>query len=575
MDPISIAVIASALHAGASEMSEALRRSAHSPIIREMFDYSCAVFTADGETVAQDDLIPAFLGTMASTLPHVIADADGESLGSGDAFIANDPYRGGTHTPDIQLFVPVLVDGELIAWCGNIAHHSDVGGTNPGTEGYANASIFEEGLRIPPIRFARDGVIDPALLALIQNNIRDPGSTAGDLRAQLAAAKLGQRRLGELAARYGVAELREAMGAVLDQSERRIRSAIASRPDGSAMAEGWLDDDGLGSDPVRIVVSVTVDGETVAVDLTGTDPQVAGGLNVSATAARASIVFAVKAIFDPDGPQNGGVIRAVETELPAGSLVNPAFPAAVSLRHLGVQRLADTLIRAFGEIYPDLATAGAFVGFSSLAASCAHPRVGNDVVMQDDLGGGMGGHADGDGLDAVDVYLGNVQMLPAEICELQYPVRIARTELVPDSGGAGEHRGGLAIRRIYEFLDVADGVFYTEQSRDQFAPHGIHGGKPGTAARLRVERADGSTEEIAKQRLTMFAGDRLVTTTGGGGGYGDPARRARRAVQRDLENGKISRRAATDIYLLDAPVAAPAAREATVVGGGLGDVDRT
>jgi N-methylhydantoinase B len=559
-DPVTTAVISSALRAAAWEMSEALRRSSHSPIIREMLDYSCGVFTAAGETVAQDDLIPAFLGTMASTIPYVI-EAAGEEPRAGDAWMTNDPYRGGTHTPDIQIFVPVLHEGRLIAWCGNIAHHSDVGGTNPGTEGYANASIFEEGLRIPPIRLSEDGVLNHGVLRLIENNIRDPESTAGDLRAQLAAAKLGQRRLAELVDRYGVEVLGAAMETVLDQAERRVRAAIAARPNGVSEAEGWLDDDGLGSDPVRIAARVEVLDDSVSVDLTGTDPQMAGGLNVSATAARAAIFFAVKAMFDPEGPQNGAALRAIDTVLPEGSLVNPRFPAAVSLRHLGVQRLADTLIRALGGLYPDLATAGAFVGFSSLAAACRHPRAGNEVVIQDDLGGGMGGHPLGDGLDAVDVYLGNVQMLPAEICEQQYPVRIICTELVPDSGGPGQFRGGLAIRRVYEFLDDADGVFYTEQAREQFAPHGILGGWSGTAASLVVERADGARQEITKQRLTMRAGDRLMTTTGGGGGYGDPGRRDRRAVVRDLVEGKISERVAQDVYRLGraaVPGAAPA-----------------
>ncbi len=550
-DPITVAVISSALKATSSEMSEALRRSSHSPIIREMLDYSCAVFTGEGETVSQDDLIPAFLGTMASTLPWVINSVEPDDIHQGDAFMANDPYMGGTHTPDIQVHVPVVHDGSVVAWCGNIAHHSDVGGTNPGTEGFANQSIFEEGLRIPPIRLMREGVVNDDVLNLIKNNIRDPESTAGDLRAQLAAARLGQRRMGELIERYGIEVVKSAMKTSLNQSEARIRAAIGARKDGTAEAEGWLDDDGLGSDPVRIAVAVTVEGDGVSVDLTGTDDQMAGGLNMSETAARASIVFAVKAVFDPTGPHDGGVIRAIEMNLPKGSMANPEFPAAVSLRHLGVQRLADTLINAFGKLYPDLATAGSFVGFSSLAAALLHPRVGTEVIIQDDLGGGMGGHSDGDGLDAVDVYLGNVQMLPAEICELQYPVRIGATELVPDSGGPGEHRGGLGIRRVYEFLDSSDGVFYSEQTRDQFAPFGLQGGETGTAASLLVERASGEVETVTKQRLQLNPGDRVISTTSGGGGYGDPRRRERTAVLRDLEEGKITARAARDTYGLD------------------------
>ena len=558
IDPITVGVVSSAIRATALEMSEALRRSAHSPIIREMLDLSCAVFTAQGETVAQDDLIPAFLGTMATTMPWVIEAADEWPLAPGDVFLTNDPYRGGTHTPDIQIFAPVMHDGQLVAWCGNIAHHSDVGGTNPGTEGYANRSIFEEGLRIPPLRLARAGELDVELLRLIENNIRDAESTAGDLRAQLAAVKLGTRRIQELIERHGLGTFLGSMTESLEQAERRIRAAITERPDGRATAEGFLDDDGLGSDPVRIAVAVTVAGDSVHVDLTGTASQVAGGLNMSAAAASAAIFFAVKAVFDPDAPHNGGPLRAIKMTLPYGSLANPRFPAAVSLRHLGVLRLADTLIQAFGDLYPDIATAGTFVGFPSLAAACSHPRLGHQVVIQDDLGGGLGGHASGDGLDAVDVYLGNVQMLPAEICEMQYPVRIGATEFVVDSGGPGEFRGGLGIRRVYEFLDTADCVFYAEQTRAEFAPRGVRGGLPGTPARLMLERADGTRMKITKSRLSLERGDRLVSITGGGGGYGDARVRDRGAVRRDLIEGKISPQAASAIYgLLDDPEAEP------------------
>jgi N-methylhydantoinase B len=563
-DPITVAVIGSSLRATAWEMSAALRRSSHSPIIREMLDYSCAVFTPTGEMVAQDELIPAFLGAMASTMPFVIEEAERGEIHEGDAFMANDPYLGGTHTPDIQVFVPVLHDGRLAAWCGNIAHHADLGGTNPGTEGYANRSIFEEGVRIPPIRFVDQGRINTAVLKLIENNIREPHSTAGDLRAQLAAARLGQRRMQELIARYDAPTVASSMDEVLDQAERRIAAAIAERPDGRAEAEGWLDDDGIGSDPVRIAVAIEVRGDRVAVDLTGTDPQMAGGLNMSETAAKAAVFFAVKAIFDPDAPQSSAPFRRIDIVLPKGSMANPEFPAAVSLRHLAVQRTADTLIHAFGKLYPDLAMAGTFVGFTSLAAEGRHPRLGTETVIQDDLGGGMGAHAAGDGLDAVDVFLSNVAMLPAEICELQYPVRIVSTELVPDSAGAGEFRGGLGMRRIYEFLDDADGIFYTEQSRDQFAPQGANGGLPGTAARLTLERADGSVVQITKTRELVHRGDRLVVVTGAGGGYGDPRRRQRSAVLRDLKEEKISERTAREVYGVEPDRAAATQAKETV-----------
>lgn len=547
-DAITVGVISSAIRATALEMSEALRRSAHSPIIREMLDYSCAVFSAGGETVAQDDLIPAFLGTMATTMPWVLEVAGERPLEPGDVFFTNDPYRGGTHTPDIQLFAPVLDRGTCVAWCGNIAHHSDVGGVNPGTEGFANRSIFEEGVRIPPLPLARAGEINEPLLALIANNIRDPRSTAGDLRAQLASIKLGVRRIEDLIVRHGAATVVDAMTESLDQAERRIRAAIRERDDGMATAEGWLDDDGLGSGPVRIAARAEVAGDSIRVDLSGTDDQIGGGLNLSVAAARAAVFYAVKAVFDPHAPHNGGPFRAIDVLLPEGSLANPRFPAAVSLRHLPALRLADILVRAFGELYPELATAGTFVGFSSMAAACRHPRLGHEVVIQDDLGGGLGAHAGGDGLDGVDVYLGNIQVLPAEVCEVQYPVRIAATEFVSDSGGPGTFRGGLGIRRVYEFLDDADLVVYSEQTRAQFAPHGVNGGLPGTPARLTLERADGSTVELRKARVAVASGDRLVTTTGGGGGYGPPDRRDRSAVLRDVAEGKVSEQIAREVY---------------------------
>jgi N-methylhydantoinase B len=545
---ITVAVIASALRATAWETSEALRRSSHSPIIREMLDYSCALFTADGEVVAQDDLIPAFLGAMSQTVTQVIEEASTHELADGDAFIANDPYRGGTHTPDIQVFAPVMENGEVIAWVGNIAHHADVGGPNPGTEGYSNRTIFEEGVRIPPLRFTENGVVNESMLRLIENNIRDPRATRGDIRAQLASLRLGQRRTRELIDRYGAETMKTAMAEILDQAERRIGAAIGERPDGTASAEGWLDDDGNGSDPVRIAVTVEVKGDRVSVDLTGTDPQMESGLNMSKTAATASILYAIKATFDPDAPHTGAPLRVIDMNLPEGSMANPRFPAAVSLRHLGVQRLADTLLRALGELYPESVSAGSFVGFSSLAAECSHPRYGHPTVIQDDLGGGMGAHAAGDGLNAVDVHLGNVAMLPAEMCEVEYPIRILCTELVPDSGGAGEFRGGLGFKRVYEFLDDADGVFYTEQTRSPLAPQGVAGGRAGMPAEMSVERADGEVIPIMKKRMRVAKGDRLIIVTGGGGGFGDPLRRSHDAVLRDVREGRVSARMASEVY---------------------------
>lgn len=262
----------------------------------------------------------------------------------------------------------------------------------------------------------------------------------------------------------------------------------------------------------------------------------------------AGILFVVKAVFDADGVQNGGCARPITVNLPEGSLVNPRYPAAVSLRHLTAQRITDTVIRAFSGLYRDTAVAGSFVGFSSMTGEGRHPRTGAVTVPQDVLGGGIGGNAHGDGLDAVDTYLGNVGMLPAEVCEMQYPVRVVKTELIPDSAGAGRHRGGLGFERIYEFTGDCDLVAYSEQTDPRFSPWGTQGGLPGSAASMTVVRTDGTQIAVRKTRLMVAAGDRLVVRTSGGGGFGDPRTRDRELVARDLREGKITLEQAREVY---------------------------
>ncbi len=547
-DPITAATIGSALVATTTEMSESLRRSSYSPIIREMLDYSCAVFTPRGEMAAQSETIPALLGAMAFALQALIEDHPPESLEPGDIFIANDPYRGGTHTPDIHLFAPVFHGERLVAWTGTLAHHVDIGGTNPGTEGYANRSIFEEGLRFPPLRLFEAGRPVAPLLRFIEANVREPRATLGDLRAQTAAVKLGGTRIVGMIERYGLATVDRVMQEVIGQTERRLRHAIRSRPDGSSTAVGYLDNDGVGNDDIRIEVTVRVQGDEVEVDFEGTASQMAGGMNAPRSAVMAAVLFAVKAIFDPEAPPNSGTARAIRVRLPRASLVDPVYPAAVSLRHLTSQRITDTIIRAFQQLYPETGAAGAFVGFSSLAAEGRHPRTGDPTVIQDDLGGGMGGTAAGDGLDGVDTYLGNVGILPAEVCEMQYPVRIARTELAIDSAGVGRLRGGQAILREYVFTGACDLVAYTEQSRPSHAAWGSEGGSSGQPALVVLERTDGTSEVITKCRVRVGPGDRLVVRTGGGGGFGPPAERDPDLITRDVREGRLSEGAARALY---------------------------
>ncbi|MBU8877526.1 hydantoinase B/oxoprolinase family protein [Bacillus sp. FJAT-29790] len=549
IDAITLEVVYSSLLSAADEMSGVLGRSAYSPIIREMIDYSCGIFDATGNLIAQAENIPAHLGSMGTALRDLFNDFPLDSFKPGDAYLVNDPYRGGQHTPDLHVFTPAFYEGELIGICGTIAHHADMGGKNPGTEGFDNRSIFEEGLRIPPVRLATADGINEAVTTIIAGNVREPKATMGDLRAQIAACRFGEGRLKELAKRYGISILTEVMKKSMDYSELRMRTELARMMDAETTVSGWLDDDGIGGAPVEIRVRVVKRGKEIEIDFTGTSEQMAGGMNVPPAAATSAVLYAIKCVVDPGTPQNQGCFRPIKVVLPEGSLVNPHFPAAVSLRHLAVQRIADTILRGLSELYPNRTAAGTFVGFSSLAIDSWHPVNKTPRVIQDDLGGGMGAHANGDGIDAVDTHCGNVAILPAEVCELSYQIRVRSTELIPDSGGPGQWRGGLGIRREYEILEQPhQGLVYTEQTNPNFAPWGLEGGGTGTAAKIRHVNSAGQEVEMCKGYFRALPGDRIIIETSGGGGYGDPNSRDLQLILKDIREGKVSIKAAESIY---------------------------
>ncbi len=524
----------------ALEMSEVLHRSAYSPVIREMLDFSCALLDAEGRAVVQADDIPAQLGAM-SHIVHWIEEANPrDTWRPGDAFLVNHPYRGGAHTPDIFVFAPLFLDGRLAAWGGTCAHHVDVGGRNPGTEGADNTSIFQEGLLLPSIRAMRKGRPVQEVWRLIEANVREPATTLGDLRAQFAALQTAGRRLSDLAARVGPDRLLAGMRDLQDYSERLLRSQLRRLPDGEGEAEGFMDDDGAGGPPVRIHARIAKRGERIVVDLSGSDAQRDGGMNVPIVSTEATVYYAVRCAIGVDVPVNDGFFRPIEIVVPEGSYLNPRFPAAVSVRHLTCQRLADTLMQALGRLVPERVTAGGFVGFFSIMAAGPSPIHGRTVVIQDILGGGTGGRRGLDGMDAVDTYISNCGLLPAEVCETLYPWRVERTELIPDSGGAGRYRGGLGLRRTYRALAEQQTVLYIDQTNEGFAPHGLAGGAPGRPARMRV-RADGVRRVPTKTTLVVPAGSEVTVETAGGGGWGPPPARDPSALAADLRDGVVTR----------------------------------
>ena len=542
VDTVTFEVLSAALQSVAEEMGGVLKRSSYSPIIRDMEDFSCALFTPDGDLVAQADYIPAQLGAMSLVTKSVMSTW-GDRIRPGDVFICNHPYRGAMHLPDVNVIAPIHVEGELLGWSGTAAHHIDVGGANPGSEGPELQELFAEGLVLPPVRLSIAGVENEDVIAIITENIRDPRSTVSDLRAQRAACALGSRRVTELTAQYGAATILTTMGQMLDQVEKGVSTALQSLPDGHGEAEGFLDDDGRGGPAARVHVAITKRGDRLTVDISGTDPQVTGAMNVPWASSRASIVYAARAVIAPDLGANDGLLRAIDIIAPAGSLLNPISPAAVSVRHNTCQRFADTLIRAMFDIWPDKAVASSTVSFFCLDVGSRHPATGDPSVMVDVVGGGTGATPRGDGIDGVDTYMSNVGVMPTEVVETNYSIRVHRTELVPGSQGLGRFNGGLGLRREYEILDFPQRVtYYAEQTHPDFAPRGSGGGQDAQSTTITIIEPGGTVVENSPQKgsVTLQPGTVVRVETAGGGGFGDHRDRSAELIESDQVNGRLA-----------------------------------
>jgi N-methylhydantoinase B len=526
LDPITQEILASAFHHIAEEMAVVEYRSSYSPIIREMLDFNCGLFTGDGRMIANSEQIPAQLGLMQFALESVLGKWGGD-VDPGDAFLTNHPYMGGTHTPDLQVFTPLHHDGAVVAWAGSIAHHIDIGGRFPGTESAQCTELFQEGLIFPALKLVEADRRVRALYDLIAANVRDPASTLGDLDAQLAACKRGTARVTELFEVHGAATVLAGMESLLENTARRAEAAFRSWPAQAVEAEGFLDDAGFeGTPPMRVCVRAQVQDGVLVVDLSGSSEQVESGMNVPISSAHAGTFFAVRAFLGPDVPQNAGLTSRVRVIAPEGSFFNPRFPAALSARHLAVQRLTDVLVEALGELLPERTVAASHVSFPALVFQAVDPRSGRLTLLADILGGGGGARRGIPGDDGIDPYCSNCAILPAEIAELEYPWRIERTELVEGSGGAGAARGGLGLRRDYRLLaDVSDGMYYVEQTTPEFAARGREGGGAGSPGAVWVRRAGSERPETlpGKGYIHLRRGDVLSLVGAGGGGFGASA----------------------------------------------------
>ncbi|WP_425498776.1 hydantoinase B/oxoprolinase family protein [Haloplanus salilacus] len=538
-------------------MNATLVRTGYSPNITDRRDCSCALFdvASDGEAsaelVSQAENIPVHLGAMPYSVTAAIEAFPPSSLSPGDAVLLNDPFHGGAHLPDMTLVTPVFVEGDLVAVAANRAHHADVGGALAGSVAADSTDIYQEGLRVPPVKLYDGGDPVEDVFDLLLTNVRTPEERRGDFRAQRAANRTAVDRVRELAERHGLDTLRAATTEIKAYAERRMRAELDELPDITVRFEDHLDDDGLNHEDLRIAVAVTVDGDDVVVDFEGTSDGVAGPINAPLAVTASATYYAVRCVTDPDVPPNAGTYRPVEIRAPAGSIVNARPPSAVVGGNLEVsQRVVDALLGAFGTEAPERSVAAGQGTMNSVTFGGTDSE-GDPFAFYETVGGGSGGRAGADGLDGVHVHMSNTRNTPAELLETAYPLRVRRYEYRADSGGAGEFRGGLGIRRDIEAL--TDGVaFSLLADRRRHRPYGIAGGGPGSAGSDRLVRVDGDETGIAgKSTHDLDAGDVVSVRTPGGGGFGDPADRETEAVRRDLRLGTLSAAVARDTYGYD------------------------
>ena len=548
LDPITLEVVRNKLDGIANEMQSTLLRSSFSTVVKEGLDASASLFTLEGETLSQALAIPIHLATLIPVVQTIIAQFPPASCKEGDLFIMNDPYHGGTHLPDIAVLMPVFHAGRAIAWSAAMTHHQDVGGMSPGSVPPTATEIYQEGIRIPPLRLRENGEFNDTLIKMLKLNVRVPETFMGDLGAQIAACTVGARRLGEIAARYGHNHTRAMFAELLDRSEALTRAALAEIPDGTYHYVDFLDNDGIELDkPVRIEIAVTIAGETMHCDFTGTGPQTRGPFNAVPSGSQAAAYFAVRALTDPTIPTNGGCFRPVSLHLPEGTLVNPVEPAPVNSRTSTIKRITSVIVGALKDALPDKVPADGASELLVLMFGGARSNGRRYVVGEFDAGGSGGGpHLDG--VDVIETDGSNCMNLPAEALELEAPIRVRRLALRKDSGGAGRYRGGLGCVKEFEFLD-GEVTLTHRGERHYHAAQGSWGGAAGAFAVSTIVRANGVEETIRSKLLTTVkAGDRLVVETAGGGGYGSPADRDRDAVQRDVDDGKVSAEAAATVY---------------------------
>lgn len=552
-DPIAVEVFTNRLLAITESMASNMMRASFSPQIKERHDFSVGIFDHLGRLIAQGTHIPIHLGSLLGAMEAVRARYSPAGILDGDVYICNDPYAaGGTHLPDISIVTPIFLDGALVAFAANIGHHSDIGGATPGSTSARARTIYEEGLRIPILRVARSHAVDDDVIALIALNSRLPEERALDLRVQVATNAHGATAMRSLIHRMGgVLAFQGAVDDVLAYTSRRLEHRIAALASGRHSFTTWLDDDGSGDGgPVPVTATVFVDGSKLVVDMAGTGPQSRGAINVAESALRATVYYCVKAMLDHDLMANSGLADAIVIRAPEGSIVNPQAPAACGARTITCQRLAGAIIGAFRTLLPrDRLIASGYDTLPAISFSGTRPASGRFYLCGETLGGGGGAQSDADGMDAIHVHITNSRNLPSEVLEHEFPLHVERYGLAVDSGGAGEHRGGLGIVRQVRALQ--DGTIFSARSDSHLrGAEGFDGGGEGGRGRL-VRNAGLLNEEVLPSKVThlvLAKGETIQIETPGGAGFGNPLQRAVEAIAEDLRDGLLSATACKRLY---------------------------
>jgi N-methylhydantoinase B len=560
-DPATFEIVKNSLYKIAEEMRVVLAKTAYSPLLKSAGDYSCGVFDARGEMVAQGPDLPIHLGSMPDAVRAVVARFASD-VHDGDVFVHNDPYFGGSHLPDVNVIRPAFHDGELLGYTCLRAHWPDIGSATPGSYG-AVTQIFGEGLRIPPSRLISRGLLNVDLENLIFANVRTPDERKGDLGAQLAATLRATERLNALAQRYGSVEVIGYMARVMDYSERMMRAALMDLPDGEGSFEDFCDGDGIADDAsgtdarFRIKLSVQKTADRLIVDFAGTDPQVKGPMNAPLSVTASGVYCGLKTAVDPNNliPPNSGCWRTIEIRAPKGSVVNAEFPApVVYANHEMSHRVADMVMGALVNFLPDQVMACSQGTSAILTLGGVDPRNGRHYVSYETIKGGFGARPNKDGINCVASGISNTMNTPVEVLEMAFPLRVERYEVNPDSGGAGRYRGGCGARRVWRMLEGADATGALCMERMTSPPFGLRGGSAGAAAVVTLTTPDGITRSLpSKGAFAAPAGSIIDMLTPGSGGFGSATERNPRSIGRDLRDGYVSASAATRDYGITDP----------------------